>query len=148
MSNPTPAITRNFYAIITNAAGDKVLLIEENNQWTLPHWQASQAYNPGEIIPWILQTIDPAALVVVDSEMVSAQLSRPRLMGSSSCCFVKQDCSVVVLLLPEGLAFILASNRARWSGVSLSSIPAGMGRCPAVLTVDVLSQRPGFTFNG
>src|SRR5689334_19410097 len=57
MSNPTPAITRNFYAIITNAAGDKVLLIEENNQWTLPHWQASQGYNPGEIIPWILQTI-------------------------------------------------------------------------------------------
>ncbi len=48
---------RDFYAIITNAGGDKVLLLEENNHWLLPHWEAQQAFDPGAITPWIINTL-------------------------------------------------------------------------------------------
>ncbi|HKR82894.1 MAG TPA: hypothetical protein VJS37_01895 [Terriglobales bacterium] len=41
-----------------------------------------------------------------------------------------------------------ASNFARCSGLSLASISAGIGICPLVVDVIVLSHNPVLTFNG
>ncbi len=57
MSDIKPLIKRDFYAIITNASGDKVLLMEDNERWGLPHWEASKAFNPSVFAPWVIQTM-------------------------------------------------------------------------------------------
>jgi hypothetical protein len=50
--------------------------------------------------------------------------------------------------LGAAFAFILSSNRARCSGVNLSSIPWGIGIWPTVVKLVVVSHKPGFTFKG
>ncbi len=59
MSDIKPPIKRDFYAIITNASGDRVLLIEDedSNLWVLPHWEALKAIHPSVFNSWVIQTL-------------------------------------------------------------------------------------------
>lgn len=58
---------------------------------------------------------------------------------SASFSFVSHCLSVNVLVLGAELAFMRASILARWSGESLPSNSDGIGICPVVVEVVVLS---------
>jgi hypothetical protein len=57
MSDSTLLPKRDFYAIITNSSDNKVLLLEENNHWMLPHWEAQKVTTASALTPWVIGTV-------------------------------------------------------------------------------------------